>query len=313
MPYFPYLSRCGELTELPVQFEEDLYRLDDYGTILEGRTASGDPIPQGSIFDTVAPHMEDKAEFKSATYGLDGAPILTLFSGKPALLVRRFTARTNRIVLAMPHGEVARVLSTPSLFADSFAPALVTRRALAAFAPLTEEDYHLADGWLRGFFARFTVEEELEQSSDVTLSLLIAHVRKIAKAVGVRLYYDFSGIEYAHLRERVDWELLDGLLYTLFLAVRRISKDMAIELAAEPRYGEGPVLYARLYPHTPTPSLHTLERMRKEEYARDNTCELLHQEDGALIVLCALSYKEFSSQGVKPSIIFQAEKRDPRW
>ena len=62
MQYFPYLSRYGELTDLPERFGEDLFLLDDYGTVLEGRTANGEPIPQGSIFDTVAPHMEDKAD-----------------------------------------------------------------------------------------------------------------------------------------------------------------------------------------------------------------------------------------------------------
>ncbi|MBQ9777776.1 MAG: hypothetical protein IJW22_02515, partial [Clostridia bacterium] len=299
MQYFPYLSRPGELTELPTSFSEALFLLNDAGKILEGRTAQGEAMPEGSVFDTVAPLMEDAADFRTAKYGVDGAPILTLLSGKPALFVRSFVARTGRLLLAMPEGEVGRVLSAPGAYADSFTPAILTKRALVAFrAPLTE-DYQLADSWLRNFFSRFEIEEELEQSSDVTLSLLIAHVRKIATAVGVRAHYDFSGLEYAPLRERVDWGLLDGFLYTLFLTARRIAKDMVVELGGEPRFEDGPMIYARMYSTSPAPCLHALERMRNEELARDNVFELVRGEDGSIIVLCALSYKEFSAQGVK--------------
>ena len=71
MSYFPYLTRYGELEARTDGFEEDLLLLDDSGTVLEGRSATGAPIEKTSIFDTVAVHIDDAADFKTAKYGIN--------------------------------------------------------------------------------------------------------------------------------------------------------------------------------------------------------------------------------------------------
>ncbi|MBQ9097954.1 MAG: hypothetical protein IJY50_00810 [Clostridia bacterium] len=308
-----YADRIGEIDGTKNKFPENLYLLDDSFHVLGVREATNPERPclrQGDDFFAAFPL--DPAEgntLSRALRSLLGDSLLLEAGGRPVLIVTAFFARTRTLLAVVPEKELIPVLDCAAHWADilsemhlQFSLNMLARKSKEC----CESDYRTLTGWLQRIQSPVFAQTLTNQGAEGIIAAIAYRLGAVASLCGCRLSYDLKGLGYTMLPSD-NMDLLTGLAFSVFMAIRRIARDQQAVIEADRIYTDDPMLYVIFHRIPDDSPVVELEGLIHRASTTGETLCMYDDPKGTDMCYIQFSFfpKELSAQGIKHPQIYR--------